>query len=256
MPHLRAKKLFRPVRRFLRSNFHLDIGVFNPYGSLGTYLTTLFFPAYGINCVLDVGANHGEYALQLRDEGFSGHIVSFEPISKDFSRLMERSANDPRWIAQHLALGSEARKGVFNYFQGSTLSSSFEPTEYGLRQFGETFRMQGQEIADYRRLDDVIDEYTAHITHPKVFLKIDTQGDDLRVLHGADRVLPRLYGIQCEMPIKHFYKDAPTDRQIRDYLEEKGYDIAAMFPLKTNAYLSLDEYDCVFVRRSNEAEAP
>ena len=35
----------------------------------------------GINCIFDVGAHYGEYALRMRKAGYTGRIVSFEPIS-------------------------------------------------------------------------------------------------------------------------------------------------------------------------------
>ncbi len=45
-----------------------------------------------LDLVLDVGANRGDYVLALRDSGYQGRVVSFEPLSKAFKVLQQRAA--------------------------------------------------------------------------------------------------------------------------------------------------------------------
>src|SRR5437868_7840357 len=59
----------------------------------------------GIGRVFDVGANAGHYAIELREQGFAGHIVSFEPSSSAFAALSRRASADGRWEAHRLGLG-------------------------------------------------------------------------------------------------------------------------------------------------------
>ncbi|HDL01350.1 MAG TPA: FkbM family methyltransferase, partial [candidate division Zixibacteria bacterium] len=58
-----------------------------------------------INCVLDVGANRGQFASTLRDIGYSDHIISFEPSPHDFSILAQRFSGDLLWRGMNYALG-------------------------------------------------------------------------------------------------------------------------------------------------------
>lgn len=65
-----------------------------------------FLRAFGIDTVLDVGANTGQFALTLRNDlGYAHTILSFEPLSSAFDQLQSRAAADRRWQAFHHGLG-------------------------------------------------------------------------------------------------------------------------------------------------------
>ncbi len=64
--------------------------------------------ANGVNLVFDVGANVGQFALSLREAGYRGRIVSFEPLGDAWAKLHETSRNDELWeIAPRGAIGVE-----------------------------------------------------------------------------------------------------------------------------------------------------
>jgi len=51
----------------------------------------------GINKILDVEANAGQYALLVKELGFSGQIISFEPLFSAFPALKEVSEKYHNW---------------------------------------------------------------------------------------------------------------------------------------------------------------
>src|ERR1700730_6290619 len=60
-----------------------------------------------INMVLDVGANIGQFAQWIRETGYTGGIVSFEPLSDAHQKLSNVAVQDSLWsVAPRMALGS------------------------------------------------------------------------------------------------------------------------------------------------------
>src|SRR5579864_5352985 len=82
-----------------------------------------FLRYQAIDLVLDVGANEGQFALNLREAGYTGEIVSFEPILSVFQKLATTAARDRRWTAQRLALGDDCGTAVIAVTAHSVFSS-------------------------------------------------------------------------------------------------------------------------------------
>src|SRR3954454_5175831 len=76
-----------------------------------------------VDTVLDVGANYGHYAAELRAQGFAGRIVSFEPVAAAFAGLSKRASGDPSWQCYELALGDEDAERTIHVSADVTSSS-------------------------------------------------------------------------------------------------------------------------------------
>ncbi|MFN2222506.1 MAG: FkbM family methyltransferase, partial [Candidatus Promineifilaceae bacterium] len=168
-----------------------------------------------INCVLDVGANQGQYGRFLRQLGYRGKIISFEPAADDYAILKQAADRDPLWSAHEFALGDEEGVLSMNVTSDSLFNSFLQPNDFIVQQ---GLRVVDVKKVEVRRLDDVLDSLISNIPEPRVYLKIDTQGYELNVLHGATGVLGQMLALQAEVSVKPVYDDVP------DYLEA----IAAM----------------------------
>ena len=82
-----------------------------------------------IELVLDVGANAGQYATRLRDDGYRGQLISFEPTSDAFALLQDAAADDPQWQTRQLALGDKPDRAAAINLSANSYSSSFLPIE-------------------------------------------------------------------------------------------------------------------------------
>jgi len=94
-----------------------------------------FLTAFLVDCVFDVGANVGQYATRLRELGFKGLIVSFEPNPDIGSTLRARAARDEKWIVEELALDEKSRLLTFNIMNSPEFSSLHEPDHTNTTKF-------------------------------------------------------------------------------------------------------------------------
>jgi FkbM family methyltransferase len=216
--------------------------------TLETHLSQLL-PKLGIDCVLDVGANQGQYGSMLRKAGYRGRIVSFEPVKASFDILKDRASRDPHWRVCHYALGAKAGTKTIHVSRSSVMASFLDATEYSHHQFPEGMPVVREEKVQIRTLDQVFAEATEGLKTPRVFLKMDTQGYDLQVFAGAKRSLPQVRGLQTEISIQAIYEKMPDYLQSLAVYTKTGFVMSGLYPVSRDKQtLALIELDCVMRR--------
>lgn len=210
------------------------------------------FARLEINCVLDVGGYRGDYALALRDAGYAGHILSFEPVERNFAALAKAAGGDARWRTFPFALGDRAGEATINLYEGGTFHSLLAPSAYGRDAFPDKLAVTGTETIQIRLLADVLDDCLSGISEPRIFLKMDTQGYNLAVVDGAEAILHRVLGIQSEIAVTPIYHDMRTtlSNAVPD-LQRRGFGLTGLFPVTYDRRdkLSIIELDCVMIRQ-------
>jgi FkbM family methyltransferase len=202
---------------------------------------------YGINCVLDVGANRGQFGVLLRDAGYRGHIASFEPVPEAFSELKRVAAKHPPWTAYPWALGREDGSLPMNVV-ADTLSSLLPATSFGARRHP---RLRAPTTVDVpvRRLDGIIDEVLAPVADPRPYLKLDTQGYDLEAFAGLGERAADFVGMQSEVALLEIYEGMPRMPEALATYEAAGFEITALHPVSRDVRTGrVLEFDCVMVR--------
>ena len=186
------------------------------------------FNAFGIDLVFDVGANTGQFACEIRDNGFRGRIVSFEPLSGAHRELTVAAANDPLWsVHERCALGDKEGSVVLNIAGNSVSSSVLEmAAAHAAAAPGSAY--VGQEETALTKLDSVAHRYLGNSQRP--FLKIDTQGFEWQVLTGAEQPLPSIQGVLCELSLVTLYEGQHLWRDLVDRLEGSGFTLWGLQP--------------------------
>jgi FkbM family methyltransferase len=206
--------------------------------------------------VLDVGANAGQYGEMLREHGYEGWIVSFEPVRSAFAELAARAERDGRWRAFQLALGSRAERRQISVAGVSQLSSFRRFGAQAAEELPGASEVVGTEEVEVTTLNEAWEQALSGLPQARAFLKLDTQGWDLEVLAGGDDVLPRLVGLQLEAALMPIYEGTPTFAQSIEHVAGLGFDLTGVFPVNRDSRFRLLEVDCVFINAGHaEAES-
>lgn len=200
--------------------------------------------AHAIDCVLDVGANTGQFARNLRRVGYQGHICSFEPAKEVFATLTTGFRSDPKWIGYNYALGSQNTQRTLHIAVESTVMSSFlQPSTAGWK-LDDT-------IVEIKRLDSIFTNIleAMGIQHPHVFLKMDTQGYDLEVFTGAAGCLEQILGIQSEISAKPIYNGMPHYLDSLRIYEDHGFELFGLAEVaRSPQQNNIIEMNCIMMR--------
>lgn len=181
---------------------------------------------YGINLIIDVGANAGQYAHLMRRYGYDGRIVSFEPLKSAFEELSSNARDDSRWIPVNLALGDKEGMGVINVAAYDQCSSLLEVTDRFTRVTEGGAKFVSRETIEISTLDAEFDKY--YQPGERAFVKIDTQGYEKHVLDGSRNVLERILGFQLELSLVPLYEGETEFAAMVTLLADLGFDLMSL----------------------------
>lgn len=197
--------------------------------------------SYNIDVILDIGANIGQYGGEMRNLGFKGEIVSFEPMKKAFEKLQKNASRDKNWKVYNFSIGERDGQTTINVAKNSVSSSLLDNLPQLTESAPEAAFIE-RETIEIRKLDTIFK--SLDLIGKKVYLKIDTQGYEEMVLLGAERSLQYITGIQIEMSFIPSYEGAMTFDTMKTKLNALGFYLLALengfYDKKTGRQLEID----------------
>jgi FkbM family methyltransferase len=239
--------LLSTLRKAVRRAVHVDVQRANPFTLPFTRLVETL-KQRDVNTVVDVGANEGGFATDLFDAGYTGQIISFEPLPDAWGALNRRAARyGSRWtIGPRVALSDQAGNAKF-HVAGNSQSSSLLPMMSGHEEADPTSRIVSTITVETARLDSLLEPLG--VSGP-AFLKIDVQGAESLVLAGAPNSLrDRIVGVQMEMSLATLYEGQARADDLTQVLAAAGFRLWDIIPVfRDPRTFQLLQYDGVFYR--------
>jgi FkbM family methyltransferase len=198
----------------------------------------------GVDVVLDVGANAGQYGTMLRELGYSGRLVSLEPVAEAYAELERRARADGAWQAVRVAASDVDGEITLNV-TGDSRSSSVLPRNERFAEKAGWAPRESRPVAA-RRLDGLVDELLG--PHERPYLKLDIQGYERHVLDGAGAALARFEALELELSVTPLYEGQPSLAEMLPLLAERGFRPVCMEPILLDDDGLLMELDGLFAR--------
>lgn len=213
-------------------------------------LVSSIIDRYQIACVLDVGANVGQFRDFLRDlVKYRGPVLSFEPQAHCVAKLRGRAVADPQWKIIAEALGAVEEARALHVMKSDLFTSMLAPDAGEVPHLAAMNTVVETCEVRTRRLDDVLAGHFGSEVPEPLFLKVDTQGFDLEVLKGAPETLRRTAAVQLEASVLPIYRQMPDMIEALSMLRASGFDPVEAFPVSRDRALRTIEFDIVFISR-------
>lgn len=171
--------------------------------------------------LIDVGAYHGAFATRFLGDKIFRKAVLFEPNPKNYSEIERLFADRCDMKLERVACDRQACEREF-FCAGETCTGSLLP--YGT----PTPTPIERSVVQCVTLDSYLNERS--LLDQIGLIKIDTQGNDLRVLQGAEEML-RLSRpwIVAELIYIPLYENQGHPHELALWLADRGYTMAAQF---------------------------
>lgn len=170
--------------------------------------------------VFDIGGNVGQSAVEFAGAWPQARIYSFEPIPRTFALLQEATTEFPNVVTSRIAFG--ARSGV-----ATMLARDTSPVNRIISRPTEEPTIEAQV--------STIDAFCASENIPALeFVKIDTEGHDLKVLVGGANMLreQRIEFVQVECALSPDNRQHVSLDAFSGFLFPLGYRLFGLFDLE------------------------
>jgi FkbM family methyltransferase len=181
---------------------------------------TAVLKRHSVDLALDVGANTGQWAMDLRRSGYRGRVVSFEPIAVAFKQLAIACSRSVNHECIQLALGNFDGEAQINVSENVVSSSLLPVCDTSVAACLES-RTANREHVTAARLDTLAPVLLQGAR--ATFLKLDVQGYEREVLQGAIDTLPRVSAIEVELSLRELYRGQALMHDIGAILHSAGF---------------------------------
>jgi FkbM family methyltransferase len=206
--------------RKLFNKFGLEVHRLQPNSDFGAQIIKAMRKV-NVDILFDIGANTGQFSEEIRNKGYNGKIISFEPLTSARKMLVHQKSKDLNWVIHERAAVGNYNGIIDINISKNSVSSSILPMLKSHSDAEKNSMYIKSEKTPIITLDSVADSYLDKFSN--CFIKIDTQGYESQVLDGAFKTLKRAKGVLCELSLVQLYKGQDIWKDLILRLEKEGF---------------------------------
>jgi FkbM family methyltransferase len=190
--------------------------------------------------ILDIGGHTGEFFL-LAKQFFPYADIFVVEGNKDCEPYL-KELNTPYLIR---LLGSEKKKTVFYKNKQDLISTG-----------NSIYREVTPHFSDENLIKEEIQQYTIDTTFKEAdfdLIKLDTQGSEIDILKGGERIAKKAKGILMEVSVEKYNEGSPLYNEIVDFMDRYGFlekETLAEYESVTEYNLKVHQKDILFINKN------
>lgn len=178
-------------------------------------------------CVVDVGANRGQFALIARKTFPQAFIHSFEPLQEPAQVFQRIFAHDDKVKLHPCAIGEKESTAEFHVAKDDDSSSLLPAAQ------SQTDLFPGAAESEVRTVSvlPLSRVLPAESVPANSLLKIDVQGFELEVLKGSQDLLDRFAYLYIECSFIELYQGQALAHEVIAWLAQRGFILSGIHNL-------------------------
>lgn len=196
-----------------------------------------------IKTVLDIGANVGQFAKEIRGVLPKAKIYSFEPILECYQKLNQNFSEDNNFQSYKIALGEKNEQLSMHKNEYLPSSSILQLSKNHTDLFPHTEKTTLEKI-EIKRLDDLNLDL-----EKEILIKIDAQGYEDKIISGGEKTFSSAKALIIETSFVELYKGQPLFDDIYNQVRKLGFNYKGSLQEKINKLTGeIISEDSIFVK--------
>ena len=201
--------------------------------------------------VIDVGANRGQFARFASEFFPNSEFYCFEPLEEPFRELTEwAKTQNGRVHCFQLALGEQEGEVDMHMHEQHLPSSSILAATDNCHQLYPQTRVERRVSVKVSTLDKVLEDVLDKLPH-EIFLKLDVQGFEDRVLRGGVALIPNCRAILLEISLDALYEGQADFLRIMQLMYANNFRYAGNLTQVYGDDGRVVYLDALFLRKKN-----
>jgi FkbM family methyltransferase len=192
----------------------------------------LFIRSVQPDCIIDIGANLGQFIIEANLAKFQGKYIAIEPLAR-FHKGYQKLQNFTDFQSLMIAVSNQVSVETFNVSNDSGMSSSLLTMHNNFELLNDKIKSVHIQEVTTVPLADIVDKYCKE--NLKVLIKIDVQGAESKVIESLSVQHKNIVALIIETSYIDLYDHGARMSEVVASLLERGFQVVSV---KEKGYIS------------------